>query len=92
MKFGHVLFPKEKKTLLKECKLFKMLVVIFLSVCVVFRGFVGSLNALHFHGHVSFIFLTIFRFDDDLFVGFYKEVLQQMTLMMEALNLQRFLL
>lgn len=31
VKFGHVLFPKEKKTLLKECKLFKLLFVVILS-------------------------------------------------------------
>lgn len=92
MKFGHVLFPKEKKTLLKECKFFKLLFVVILKECVfLFRGLVGSLDALHFYGHVSFTFWTIFRFYD-IFVGFYKEALQQITLMMEALNLQRFLL
>lgn len=57
MKFKHVLYLKEKNTLLKECKFQIMVQIvfnfIFYSINYIFRGLVGPFDALHIHGYVS---------------------------------------
>lgn len=58
-KFFHVLCPKEKKSLLKECEstndrtllLRRQLIIIF--IC--FRGSMGAINIMYFHGNVRYL-------------------------------------
>lgn len=60
-KFFHVLYPKEKKSLLKECEftndriplLIRQLIIIF----IYFRGPMGAINTVYFYGNVRYIYI-----------------------------------
>lgn len=64
MKFKHVLYLKEKNTLLKECKLKTLkklytLLTYNMENIIFFRGFMGSFVALYIYGFVSIILSII---------------------------------
>lgn len=58
IKFYHVLYPKEKSSLLRDCTSSACSQLYASAVCnmcalSVYRGFVGSIGAVHIYGHYT---------------------------------------